>query len=154
MKGRELEAAVIVGLRPSLLAVGFSRKRLSWYRHDRRFLQMLPIDTGERRLIVRLGAVNRKVNKTTHPSIYDCHMTVGMGSLVPAEVDWNSLRTWTDWPPQCHDQLADVVDVLDRFALPVLNQWRSTELILEFFESPLARKCIIRPELKAHLNSG
>ena len=147
MDRRQAHDALIRLLRPKLMPMGFSRKDNDWFRHDRVFLQMLEITAWDDFVTVRLGAVCRSLTKSTHPTLRQSHIRVGAGSIISVDYDWQTCRSFRTWTALGDGRLATFINLLERYVIPVLDQWRSIESIRGFLATPLADKCIVDPEL-------
>lgn len=146
MKQREAQATVIAELRPILMQNSFRRRRTSWYRYDPQFLQMLDVSVGQRAVLAKVGAMYRPLSHATHPDIGDCHISIGLGSVIPPEVDWSSVRAYGQWMSKTDDRIKTLVEILRTIGLPLLDQWRSEASVREFLQSPLASRATLRLE--------
>ena len=151
MTHREAYDAITKEIRALLMKHGFSRRGLAWYRHDRRFLQMIDVRIGEHVVAVTLGAMYRPLNRDTHPTDYECHISIGLGSVVSRSICWRSIRAYREWMSQTDDRIKEFVKVIRETAMPVLDTWRSEESICQFLNSSIGARSTVRLELTKHL---
>lgn len=151
MTPREAEGVIVGKLRPLLMEHGFSRRMTAWYRHDRQFLQMIEVQVGQEAITVRLGAMYRRLNRATHPTLYECHISIGLGSIVRPGIDWRTLRAYRDWIWLGDSRIQEFVKTIREIAVPVLDQWRSEESIRQFLKTPLGLRADVHQELTTHL---
>lgn len=148
----EAEKLVAAELRPLFVTRGFRRKGTAWFRYGRQFLQTMEVRIGREAVIVKLGAMHRRLNSATHPTPGDCHISIGLGSVMPSNIDWHSLRSYRGWMAPGDNRLAGFVRAISEVAMPVLDQWQSEESMRRFLKTTLGSRCDVRPELTACLS--
>jgi hypothetical protein len=151
MTPQEANKAIIAAVRRLLAKHGFRRRKIAWYRHDRQFLQMIDVQTGQQAIIVKLGAMYRPLNRTTHPAPNDCHISIGLGSVVSPAIDWRFIRAYRNWISPNDDRIKEFVNVIEEIVMPVLDRWRSEESIRDFLETPLGARSNVSHELTQYL---
>jgi isopentenyl diphosphate isomerase/L-lactate dehydrogenase-like FMN-dependent dehydrogenase len=108
-------------LRPMLMARGYSRKGLAWYRHKGNTTTAIFIELGNQRIIVKLARFDRRVLRETHPNAYRATEIIGMSAIVPEFDKWHWARTYNDW---IEESDADhFVKLLQDFGLMYLAGW-------------------------------
>jgi hypothetical protein len=151
MRPREAEDAIVMAMRPLLMEHDFRRRKTAWFRHDRQFLQLIEVQIGQHAIIVKLGVVYRPLNRATHPASHDCHISIGLGSVVHPGLDWRSLRAYRDWIWPGDDRIRESANVIREVAIPVLDQWQSEESIRQFLKTSLGSRSKVRQEFAMHL---
>jgi hypothetical protein len=151
MTPEEAEKAIICQTRTLFAGQGYHRRKLTWYRYDRQFLQLIDMQLGQQAITIKLGAVYRPWNHATHPPADQCDIVVGMGSIVPPMVDWRLIREYRRWTSSCDNCLAQLLEVIEHAAMPVLDAWRSVDSIRDFLETSVGAKCTVSRGFSQHL---
>jgi hypothetical protein len=118
---RAAQIVVIKGIRRLLAPMGYSRRKLCWYRHGDHCQTACDIRLTRNLVSVRLLRFDSEYWKRNHPDPSDASDSVGMSALVPSLVQWRKAREFAKW--SAVEDSEPLFLLFEQYGLPRLRRW-------------------------------
>lgn len=96
-----------------------------------------------RQYYINLGTCLKQLGGPERPKEYECHVRIRLTSLMPDETALKQALDLEDETVPDEVREREVLDALDRFAIPFLKKAGSLEGLEELFNDGTLNKCLV-----------
>jgi hypothetical protein len=150
---RKDERALVEALRPVMAKANFKRRSSTWYRYAGALLHVFDLQAGanKERIYINLGLALRKVDKSTHPRVFDCSVYGRLNLILPERGDFEIVTDFADISLSKEQKVEKIAQYASAFALPFFDSFQTEKEIQEFVSSGRSRGFIKHsPKLLGH----